>query len=331
MKKSLLTLVSILLFCLVSFAQAPSNPTFSGDTSLCINESTTITALGESNATFNWYNVSSGGISFQSGSTLTRSYSSVGTYTYYVEQIVSGYSSFRTMVTINVHPNPVLSSINGGGPICEGASSTLTISGAPNYQWSTGETSSSILVSPTSNTNYSVIGTSSFGCTSSKSTSVTVETISSVSNKTICLGESTTLSASGGASSYLWSPGTITGSSITVSPTTTTTYTVVGSFSTTGCTSQKSATVTVQPTPGAANIPLSNFTVNSGEIVNLTVDSCISCDTYNWTTNHGRYGPLEGTSVYVVPTNQTTYTVTPRNNNGCSGVSASVTVSASTQ
>ena len=75
-----------------------------------------------------------------------------------------------------------------------------------------------ILVSPTSNTNYSVIGTSSFGCTSSKSTSVTVETISSVSNKTICLGESTTLSASGGASSYLWSPGTITGSSITVSP-----------------------------------------------------------------------------------------------------------------
>ena len=108
MKKSLLTLVSILLFCLVSFAQAPSNPTFSGDTSLCINESTTITAFGEPNATFNWYNVSSGGISFQSGSTLILSYSSVGTYTYYVEQIVSGYSSFRTMVTINVHPNPVL-------------------------------------------------------------------------------------------------------------------------------------------------------------------------------------------------------------------------------
>ena len=85
MKKSLLTLVSILLFCLVSFAQAPSNPTFSGDTSLCINESTTITAFGEPNATFNWYNVSSGGISFQSGSTLILSYSSVGTYTYYVE------------------------------------------------------------------------------------------------------------------------------------------------------------------------------------------------------------------------------------------------------
>ena len=74
MKKSLITLISILLY-LVSFAQAPSNPTFSGDTSLCINESTTITAFGEPNATFNWYNVSSGGISFQSGSTYISQFS----------------------------------------------------------------------------------------------------------------------------------------------------------------------------------------------------------------------------------------------------------------
>ena len=43
----------------------------------------------------------------------------------------------------------------------------LTATGATNYKWSTGETTISIIVSPTEATTYSVIGTNNHGCTDS--------------------------------------------------------------------------------------------------------------------------------------------------------------------
>ncbi len=67
-----------------------------------------------------------------------------------------------------------------------------------------------------------------------------------VSNISICPGESATLTASG-AAYYQWSNGA-TGESITVNPTQTTTYTVVGKKA--GATAMPvTATVTVNPIP----------------------------------------------------------------------------------
>ena len=48
--------------------------------------------------------------------------------------------------------------INGLSNICTGASATLTAGGATNYTWSTGATGASIVITPTANSTYTVIG-----------------------------------------------------------------------------------------------------------------------------------------------------------------------------
>lgn len=66
-----------------------------------------------------------------------------------------------------------------------------------------------------------------------------------VTASTITEGEATTITATG-AEVYLWSPGYLSGSSITVSPASTRTYTVTGS-SINGCTSTATKTIVVSP------------------------------------------------------------------------------------
>ncbi len=48
--------------------------------------------------------------------------------------------------------------ISGISSICEGTSATLTAGGATNYTWSTGATTPSIIITPTANASYSVLG-----------------------------------------------------------------------------------------------------------------------------------------------------------------------------
>lgn len=73
--------------------------------------------------------------------------------------------------------------------------------------------------------------------------------------RTICEGEETVLTASG-ADSYIWKPGDIPGQTITVKPSTTTTYTVTGTSNSATCPGNPDATATV--------------TVNLKPIVNVT-------------------------------------------------------------
>lgn len=73
-------------------------------------------------------------------------------------------------------------------------------------------------------------------------------TISGPSN--VCNGSSVTLTASG-ADTYVWQPGNLTGASITVSPTNTTTYSVLGTSMASGCTGSDTHQVIVRPKPNA--------------------------------------------------------------------------------
>ncbi len=131
---------------------------------------------------------------------------------------------------------------------CNGSCTPLTASGASTYIWSpsnslSSTTGSTVTSCPTSTTTYTTTGTYN-GCTSTTSVVVTVNPnpIPTITGTTlVCNGSSTTLTASGGGT-YSWNTGANT-AAITVSPTTTTNYTVI--VTTNGCTGTATVTVTV--------------------------------------------------------------------------------------
>jgi GEVED domain len=137
-------------------------------------------------------------------------------------------------IVVNTLPTVVASA--SASSINLGSSVDLTASGANTYAWDNSSTTAVITVSPTATTTYQVTGTSLEGCTGTGSVTVTVNACPTVevsaSASTICEGSSTVLTATG-ADTYVWNNGS-TGSSITVNPTTTSTYIVSGTSN--GCT-----------------------------------------------------------------------------------------------
>ena len=124
----------------------------------------------------------------------------------------------------------------------------------------------------------------------------------------VCFGKSTTLSGPSGATSYDWSPGGATTQSITVTPSTTITYTCVAS-GVCGFKQTLTKTITVKPLP--------NVTINSGtpianvcntSTVNLTATGTTS---YSWNTG------ATSATITVSPSVNTVYTVIGTNGNGC--------------
>lgn len=225
------------------------------------------------------------------------------TYTCYVGG-VCGYKQTLTK-TVFLYTVPSVS-INAGTAIttCGTQTITLTGGGASTYSWSTGNTSTSFTVAPSGNTTYSVIGTSVNGCTNTAVSSVTVNTvptlsISSTSN-TICNGASTNLSVSG-ASTYTWSPSaslsSSTGTAVTASPTITTNYSVVATAAN-GCTNSAVYTVTVNPKPTVSSTTTGSV-ICTGNSVTL---NGTGASTYTWTGS-----VTDG--VAFTPTATATYTV----------------------
>ncbi|UKB85346.1 choice-of-anchor L domain-containing protein [Chryseobacterium sp. MEBOG06] len=134
----------------------------------------------------------------------------------------------------------------------------------------------------------------------------------------ICVGESVTLTASGGAT-YNWGGGlTGNGNTQVVSPTNTTVYTVYA-VGANGCISATPATVTVQVGPPVAGIAASKSKICAGESVTLTASGGI---TYNWIGLTGN-----GNTQLVSPTVNTTYSVYALGGNGCSSLDpATITI-----
>lgn len=83
-------------------------------------------------------------------------------------------------INIIVKPSPTVSVISSSVIICEGESSTLTVSGAASYTWDSGINNNAIIVSPILTTNYSVIGSNPNGCSNTKSLTVSVNPCTSL-------------------------------------------------------------------------------------------------------------------------------------------------------
>ncbi|MFN8711228.1 MAG: T9SS type A sorting domain-containing protein [Bacteroidota bacterium] len=229
---------------------------------------------------------------------------------------VTGYSAdgcpSTETVTVVVNPNPVVTATTNDSVICNGASAVLNAGGAASYLWLPGNlTGSSVTVTPASNTTYIVIGTDANGCADSAAVTVEVLPLPTVTLYTtsavICAGDSAELSVTG-APSYNWMPGNLSGDTISVSPATTTTYTVTG-IAANGCTDTAMVTVVVNPLPVVV-ASAANYTICNGNSAFLNASGAVN---FNWMP-----GNLNGASVTVTPTATTNYTVTGTDANGCS-------------
>jgi len=195
--------------------------------------------------------------------------------------------------------------------ICAGQSTTLIANGADTYLWDNGYSSGNTqTVSPSSTTSYIVTGTIG-NCSNSDTAIVTVSPtiLISVNDTTICSGQQATLTATG-ASSYTWSNGLNTNSQQTVSPTSTTSYIVIG---TTGaCVSADTAIVTVNPTP---NLTLNcDTSITLGDSVQLEVNGA---SFYSWSPTE-ELSCSTCSNPITSPNSSTVYCVVGTNTNGCS-------------
>jgi hypothetical protein len=270
------------------------------DPTLCVGESTTLTASGASTYTWN-QGLGSGGSKVVSP-TATTIYTITGTD-------LSGCTG-TDQVSITVNSLPTVG-LNASDPtLCVGESTTLTASGASTYAWSQGLGSgSSKTVSPSSTITYTITGTDGNGCSGTDDVAITVHPLPTVdlsaSDAILCMGESTTLTASG-ASTYTWNQGLGSGSSKTVSPSSTTIYIVTGT-DLNGCTGTGQVSITVNSLPSFNVMPYG--AICAGDTALLSVSGG---NAWSWSTGQSAQ------SILVAPAGSTTYSVTVSNAEGCS-------------
>ena len=197
-------------------------------------------------------------------------------------------------ITINPVSTPTVVSTNT--VICAGTTATVIASGASTYTWSNGAANDSLFVNPSSNTTYTVVGANG-ACTNSAVATVTVIgfSLSITGNNSICLGQSTTLTASGSPTTYVWNNGTTNISTI-VSPTVTTNYTVSSVAASCSNTAVYSVSVTPPPTLTVTGTPYC-----AGQTTTVTATGATS---YTWSTGSTT------NSIVVSPIGTSSYTVT---------------------
>lgn len=215
--------------------------------------------------------------------------------------------SNSTSVSFTIGANPTLTVSSVSNTVCAGNASTITAIGAKNYTWTpyfndtTGintNFASSHIVYPNASSTYTVLASDTSGCISSSQFSLTVipkPVLSVAGNTAICVGNSSTLTASG-ANTYTWTPGNLLGSSITVTPSYNISYTVSGT-DVTGCISNNRIDVLVD-----RNIQ-DNYLSNNICIGDSIIYTATGASSYTWSNG------VTTNTVVLKPTSTTVYTL----------------------
>ncbi|MFO8086625.1 MAG: gliding motility-associated C-terminal domain-containing protein [Bacteroidales bacterium] len=235
--------------------------------------------------------------------------------TYWVT-VTKGNCTATDSVNVTVTPAPTADA-GQDVDICIGDSTTLsaaTVSGF--YAWSTGDSTQSITVSPTQDTNYILKVGSSPDCVAYDTVNVTVHPLPNADagqDEAICNGAQVDLSASGGQD-YAWSTGDMV-STITVSPGTTTEYHVTVT-DIHGCVYSDTVEVEVYPLP-VVTVTALDSAVCLGEETELTADGATS---YSWSNG------MSGQNIIVTPMTTTTFTATGTDDNGCKSTGSATVI-----
>jgi gliding motility-associated-like protein len=267
--------------------------------SICPTDSATITATG--GTSYKWLPPLS-----STSSTVTVKSTTTTTYSVVVYRSCGNDTLSKTL---HIQPPPKII-ISHDTTICAGNGVTITASGGTTYSWSNGATTSTISVTPASTKTYTLVATNG-KCSKDTTVTVTVKTPPTLSispNQKVCSGTATTLTATAtGATSYLWSNGATT-SSITVTPTSNTTYVVTASN---GCLTKDSATISVI-TPSL--FACCDTTIIAGDTVSITANGSVN---YVWSPDPSSLSCYTCPNPVASPTVTTTYTVTSTDSAGC--------------
>jgi hypothetical protein len=263
-----------------------------GSNTICPNSSAVLSASGN----FSSYKWNTGETS------ASINISSGGLYSVTVENGSGCNATASKSVSILNTPNPIISGVTS---ICQGASITLAVNGTYNtYLWSNGSTSPYTMVNTAGQ--YNVTVTDSNGCKGVASVNVTSSgtlNLAITGNTNFCAGESTTLSAGAGFSSYHWDSGETT-SSITTAISGVHSVTVSNGL----CTGTASIVVNQVAHP-IVNI-VGNSSICKGSTTTLAVNGGNS---YVWSN---------GANTNIVTVSNGIHTVTVTNANGCTGISS---------
>jgi gliding motility-associated-like protein len=315
---------------------------------ICPGSTSTITASATGTvANYRWYDAATGGTLLFTGNPYTASPTTTGLNSFYV-QSEDNNGCFSILVQVNVTVLPAVSfPVGTASPatVCIGSSSTLAVTtsnGTSSYEWfdaltagNSEGTGTSISVSPSTTKTYYLQETDGDGCVSVRSpvlvTVIPALTlpVGTASPAIICAGASSTLAVTtpNGTSTYSWydaiTAGSVigTGTSITVSQTSTTTY-YLEETDNGGCISLRTPiTVIVAP---SATIPIATAapaTICPGETSILTGTSTDSVAVYRWYDTITA-GPLldTGNPYSVNPSVSTNYYVEAEDTNGCTSV-----------
>ncbi|WP_298544828.1 collagen-binding domain-containing protein [uncultured Aquimarina sp.] len=269
------------------------------DQDICAGDTATLTVVGE------------GDVVWSTGATTASIEVSPQETTTYSVTVSNGSCEATDEVTVTV--DSATADAGSDQDICTGDAATLTVVGEGDVVWSTGATTASIEVSPQETTTYSVT-VSNGSCEATDTVTVVVNSVTADAgeDQTIAIGETTTLTATGGGT-YLWSTGETT-STIEVSPQETTTYSVTVSLN--GCSAVDDITVFVEGCSVTADAGEDQTICNViDSIPDTFMDSEVSKmmqevtltanggDTYLWSTGETTQ------SIIVAPTETTTYSV----------------------
>ncbi len=257
---------------------APAIGTQPAASTICAGANTTFTVASTGATSYQWQVSTNGGSSW-TNVTNTGVYTTATTATLTITAATAGMSTYRyrcittndcgttnsSGVILTVNATPTVATTAPGSRCGTGTVVLGATASAGTLGWYTASTGGTSIGTGTSFTTPSISATTTYyvgatngGCTSARTAVIAtvnnnVGVTSNATNNTICAGSSVVLTATGG-SSYSWSGGQ-TGASITVSPTTATTYTVTG---VTSCTATASVAITVNPLPNTTLGAFSN-------------------------------------------------------------------------
>ena len=293
--------------------------TATANTTICTGGSATLNANG--GASYTWSPGGSNATSLSVTPTITTTYTLTG------DNGIGCTNTSTVQVTVVSSPTLVISP---NFTVCPNTAHTFSASGAINYTWTPNiflntNTSGTVVSTPTITTTYTVDGSTVASCTDTKTVSITVSNTvvitASATNPTICSLGNTALNASG-AAGYTWTPSLTlnspTGGTVTATPSSSQTYTVIGATGTCTNSAQVVITVTTTPVITVANSP----TICSGSSAGLNASGA---NTYTWSPSTG-LTPTVGANVTANPNTTTTYTVVGSSTQGCSSFTT-VTVS----